>query len=611
MYGSTFQADPTFVGNLVSLAPFTCASSVQIGAVSVSVSSYSLPVTFPAWFPKGTTTVLPEATIPFNPLQGTLPGLDSVTFKSGTAEMHVRNNLPVPISILNPVVLSNAGGSVCGTFDFSGNGQILPGHESIAQVDLGGIFLTRSVSISGVTLYEPGSATPVRVPADSLVVVTLMAIDPVVRSAIVTSLPEQIAASNVTRTLAVTDSNRVKDLAVKSGTITMHFRSGLAVNASFSYTMGQVLTPAGLPYSDIVAVPARGTFDRTINLGGYRLHSADGGFITSLDVTGTIALSQSGGGQVKIQESDNISYTLSSTSIVADSVVGVMKPTWVNVNAVLPVNLGDLSKKFRGQVNIPAANLRLLPQSTIRFPLQLDLKLDAVSSGGQILSEMNVPRQKMSGTLPPIDFLPGDVGRFLSAISGRLPDSLRVSGAVLINPDYDLSAQALGSRSWFGGQVQVSFPLTCSLTGGLFADTASIGDTSGSGQGHTLVDGSTAADINSITLHVVVDNAIPLQVAMKLHFLDGAKRLLLSLPQSAGDSITIPAPVVSGGAVQSPVHAERIVQLTGTEVGQFNKAYSVAYSMEIATAGSGVVQFGSTQTIHIRVWAEFSYQVNR
>jgi hypothetical protein len=611
MYGTTFQADPTFVGNLVSLAPLAVSSSVQIGAFSVSVSAYSLPVAFPAWFPKGTTTVIPQATIPFNPLQGTLPGLDSVTFKSGTVEMHVRNNLPVSVTVMNPVTLTNAGGAVCGTFDFSVNGPILPGHESISSVNLAGVFLTRSVSISGVTLFEPGSAVALPVPADSLVVVTLVAVNPVVRSAIVTSLPAQLAASNVTKSLAVTDSNLVKDLAVKSGTITMHFQSSLAVTASFSYTMGQVLTPGGTPFSDVVTLPARGTFNRTINLGGYRLHSADGGFITSLDVTGSIALTQNGGGPVKVQETDNIAYTLTSTSIVADSVVGVMKPTWVNVNTVLPVKLGDLSKKFRGQVNIPAANLRLTPQSTIRFPLQLDLKLDALSDRGQILSEMDVPRQKMNGTLPPIDFLPGDVGRFLSAISGQLPDSLRVTGAVLINPDYDLSTQALGSTSWFGGQVQVSFPLTCSLTGGLFADTASIGDTSGSGQGHTLVDGKTAADINTITLHVVVDNAIPLQVAMKLNFLDGAKRLLLSLPQTAGDSITIPAPVVSGGVVQSPAHAERIVQLTGTEVQQFNNAYSLAYNLDIATAGSGAVQFGSTQTIRIRVWAEFSYQVNK
>jgi hypothetical protein len=276
------------------------------------------------------------------------------------------------------------------------------------------------------------------------------------------------------------------------------------------------------------------------------------------------------------------------------------------------VKLGDLTKKFKGQVNVPAANLRLLPQSTIRFPLQLDLKLQAEGNRGQLLSEMAVPQSSTGNGLQPIDFLPGDVGRFLTSISGLLPDSLRVRGTVLVNPQYDISApQSMGNSSWFGGQVQLSFPLICSLTGGLFADTTSIGDTSGTGQGHTLVDAKTAGNINSIQLHVSIDNAIPLQVALKLRFLDRAKRLLLVLPQTAGDSISIPAPAVQGGIVQSPTHAERIIQLAGTEIQQFNSAYSVAYFMGISSAGTDPVSFESTQAIRIRIWAEFKYQVNK
>ncbi len=613
VYTTTFQADPTFVGNLVSLSSFTSSSQVQIGAFSVDGASYAFPVTFPPAFPKGTTTPIPPFTIPFAPLQGSLPGLDSVSFQSGTAELHLRNNLPVPVTVQNPITLRDAGGNPRGTFDFSGKGPIQPGAESVASLDLAGVFLTRTISLAGVTLFEPGSVQPLFVPADSLMVALIVARNPVVRSAIVTTLPPQIAANNVSRSLALKDSNLVKDLHVKSGSITVHFQSNLPVNASFSYSIGELLTPAGVVYTDNVSLPARGSFDRRLDLGAYRLHSTDGNYISALDVTGSVTLAPAGGGApVKVQESDNISFALTATSIVADSVVGVMKPTWVNVNAVLPVNLGDLTKKFRGQVNIPAANLRLVPQSTIRFPLQIDLKLQAEGNRGQLLSELNVPRTTTDGAMLPIDFMPGEVGRFLSSISGHLPDSLRVRGAVLVNPNYDISTpQSVGSRSWFGGQVQASFPLMLSLTGGEFADTASIGDTSGTGQGHTLVDARTAGAINTIKMHVVIDNAIPLRVALKLQLLDRANRLLLVLPQTAGDSITIPAPVVLGGIVQSASHTERIIQLAGTEVQQFNNAYSVAYVLGVSTAGTDPVGFESIQAIKIRVWAEFSYQVNK
>jgi hypothetical protein len=82
MYITTFQADPTFVGNLVSLSSFTGASQVRLGVFSVNDVSYALPVTFPAWFPRGTTTPIPQATIAFDLLQGSLPGLDSVSFRA-------------------------------------------------------------------------------------------------------------------------------------------------------------------------------------------------------------------------------------------------------------------------------------------------------------------------------------------------------------------------------------------------------------------------------------------------------------------------------------------------------------------------------------------------
>jgi len=98
---------------------------------------------------------------------------------------------------------------------------------------------------------------------------------------------------------------------------------------------------------------------------------------------------------------------------------------------------------------------------------------------------------------------------------------------------------------------------------------------------------------------------------MKLHFLDHAKRMTLEIPQTAGDSIDIPAPVVLGGIVQSPSHTERIIQLAGTEVQQFNAAASVAYVLGVSTGGPDPVSFESTQAIRIKVWAEFSYQVNK
>ena len=176
-------------------------------------------------------------------------------------------------------------------------------------------------------------------------------------------------------------------------------------------------------------------------------------------------------------------------------------------------------------------------------------------------------------------------------------------------PVYGRASQAdpayVGRRSGSGG---VSSPLAFSSTGGLFADTVSIED--GSGQGHTFVDSQNVRDISSMKVHVVVDNAIPLQVTLKLEFLDGSKQVLIAIPQSAGDSIIVSAPTVTGGTVHSPSHTERVIELADSEIQQFNSAYSLAYFLQISNPGTGVV-LESTSTIKIRVWAEFFYQVNK
>src|SRR5271169_1849030 len=106
--------------------------------------------------------------------------------------------------------------------------------------------------------------------------------------------------------------------------------------------------------------------------------------------------------------------------------------------------------------------------------------------------------------------------------------SYTVAQLVARDPNLLLNAAA-------GTQFVESSPVA-----GHFSDTAYIGDTTGSGQGHTLVDSSSVDNFTSIRIHVVVDNGIPVDVAVKLQLLDNQKRLLMSVPQTAGDSVTVP-----------------------------------------------------------------------
>lgn len=176
---------------------------------------------------------------------------------------------------------------------------------------------------------------------------------------------------------------------------------------------------------------------------------------------------------------------------------------------------------------------------------------------------------------------------------------------------YTLADLAAKDSNFIPNTPGIASGAAFSPAGALFSDTVSIGDSSGSGPGNTLVDQKTAGDFNAIKIHVVVDNSIPLQLALKLKFLDTANRPLITIPQTSGDSVIVPAPAVLGGTVQSPSHTERIIDLADTEIQQFNSTHSLVYFLQISAPGTNLLALERTQTINIRIWAEFLFQVNK
>jgi len=213
--------------------------------------------------------------------------------------------------------------------------------------------------------------------------------------------------------------------------------------------------------------------------------------------------------------------------------------------------------------------------------------------------------------LSAIDFVPGDVGNFLTQVSGNIPDSLRVIGSVILNPDHDTTMPAsIGRNSAFTGDVDLSLPMSLRIADGSFADTLVMGDTTGDGNPDHLLDPETMKSVNSGRMHVEIDNGLPMGVKVKLVLLDKARKPLLTVPQSEGDSVAIDAGIVANGDVQASTHTSRLIELKGTEVTQFNNAVYVHMSMGVTTPGTTAVNFRTTDNVHVRVWSEFSYRVN-
>jgi hypothetical protein len=220
-----------------------------------------------------------------------------------------------------------------------------------------------------------------------------------------------------------------------------------------------------------------------------------------------------------------------------------------------------------------------------------------------------MPVSKTSGALEPIVFSPQEVGSFLSALASKLPDTLRIVGRVILNPDYDtLHVGAVGSRSTFGGLVDLNIPLNIAV-GGAFADIVTFGDTTGDGNSDYNDNRDLIESMNSGKIHLTLDNDVPLRFACKLTLLDHMHQPVLSFPQSEGDSLTISPPLVSGGEVTSAVRTARSITLTTAEIRALERVQFVKIALGLGTAGTGAVTFRSNQQFRAKVWTELSYRV--
>jgi hypothetical protein len=603
-YATRVTASPSYVGDKISLNPLNVDDSVSLGPFTVGpVPPVPVPVTVPGLV--AGQPLPPVSGFPVAPIDVNVSFFREVSVRSGTVALRVLNNLPVALTVDSTITLRDSSGTIITGFTFS-PAQIPSGAERVVTADLAGKTLTGKLILANIRLSEPGAPST---PPGTLIAVTVEVTNLVCTRAILSSVPPQVLIDNSRISSAIRDSNKIKEVWIKSGNLDFRIQSAVPMNLKLRVRFEELFDPQGRPFVDSLIVAAQGTTSHQISLAGLQLRSLTGGFLSALTVVGTVDLFEGSRGlPVTVRETDNIRILATSTTLVVDSAVGVVKPTVINVNEAVALKLGDLSNKFSGQLLIPLASLSLEPLTGISFPLLLDLSLRARdASGNEVM--LSMPISKTYGNRGPIVFSPQEVGNFLSRLSAKLPDTLRIIGRVILNPDYDtVTVGAVGSRSSFGGLVDLNIPLNVSV-GGLLTDVVTFGDTTGDGNSDYRENRDLMQSMNSGKIHLVLDNAVPLAFACKVTLLDHARQPVLSFPQSEGDSLTVSPPLVAVGEAGSAVRSIRTITLTMNEIRALERAQFVQIALGLSTPGTDPVAFRSDQSFRARVWAELSYRV--
>lgn len=610
-FSKTAPVAPAYVNDYLVLNPKDTAVQFHIGAFRVSCPPQRRTISIP-WLPQGQTVPVPDTTMQFADIQSTIEEFEFITIKSGTISLTIDNNLPVVLEVPSPIRLIDFDGRLIATFVF----PPIPGNSSrTAWDDLADKTFSNDYRMTGLQFHTPGSQTPVTIPTGDLLVVTLSTNDLRAREATMAFIPAQHIADNDTAKLRIDDSTLVKELYMKSGGLNLAVTNNVSVPMVFQFRFNELdrWTGSGyVPYRDSLYLTAGGSGSLVVNFTGTRIRSITGNLITSLAVMGSVSIIPQSGQPVSISETDRISVTVSrNSSVVIDSAVGVVKPTWVDVDTKVGFLLSKTVQRFSGQLNLPAAQLRLSTASSIGFPADAYVRIGArKATGDSVFLNVPVDQRRITPGQDEIQFSGPEVGSFMSQLSAKLPDSLRIVGRFLANPE-DVYTPTLagvgsvGSRSSVSGSAHISIPLNFGIVAGTVNDTILIGDTTANGKKGLTIDESFIERYNTGKVYVELENGLPAAIAFNTALLNKFGQNLLTLPQS-GQMIHLAGATVDGnGNVIAPARSTTVLELNRSELAQYNPSEFLAFSLALNTSpGSPAVQFKTEDRVKIRLWTQ-------
>ena len=621
LYSLSASAPPSLVGDQISMRPTDASSQVELGAIAIVVQPVVSPISFPG-IPPGLRMVVDPGSYNVADINNAVPTFGSVVFASGTMTLILRNNLPVPIQLLDSIKLLSPSGQPEASFYYAG---MIPANDSRSvNYDLSGRSLESGGRITNLNFSTPGSnGALVNIPPDSLAVVQITTSNLLVSSATVSSIPAQRLIDNDVTNLPLQDSTMAEMVRIKSGLLNFSFTSNVNMNMRLKFRLSELLRTVGgqvVPYEDSISISARGRAAYPLNLAGCRLQSTTGDLLRSLQMTSSVIIPTAVTGTVTVNATDRVDISFTAAApIVADSAVAVLKPTWVSLNAVVGLDFGKFSTRFSGHLNIPSATLVLNTNSSIGYPMDMYIRLAARRGavGDSVFLQVPPSARRVQPGTGAITFDGAEVGQFLSQLSQKLPDSIRITGSALVNPQdaYTPTMSGVGrvgSRCAIGGTMRLSIPMNIGIVDGMYRDTVAFDDTNGDGSKESNTDRDQFNNVNTGRVFIEVQNALPIQVSVSLRLLDHSKQSLLVIPQAAQVLQASGATVDAQGNVIAPAMTTLTFELNQQEVQQFVPAEYVTYAIGLETSqGSPTVSLRTSDYVRIRAWSEFSYRVNQ
>lgn len=611
-FSQTKQAVSDSIGDRIKLTPRASRLGVHIGELVVSDVQVGGSVASPVQ--GGPFPVFPAQTVRAGAM-GAPPVQEftSLNFQSGVAELTVTNNLPVSIFFPEPISITDGLGRVVATF--TGLGTIDTGSSVTAVDSLTNRTTDNALRISttpardSITLDLSGGNNVTFTPQDN--VAFSISFRNMVVSSATARIPTQNPFSEDSTLFQIDDSTFIQTALFKSGRFSVDLSNHVNLTVGTRLRLPQILNRfTGTVFDTFRTFAPFDSIRVDINLSQYMFQSPTPtryvvytARIEVVDSTDT--------NQVTVNANDSLlAVAVTADTFVVRSASGVIKPIEVLINQPFPLRLGDLPAKFTvDSLVLPDANFTL----NLRTPVEARVSnMHFLARKGGLVDTIGFrtpgPVTLLPGIVNPVVFNDANstivqvLNRFVTS-ARTLPDSLRIFGDGLLNPNYDTTvARNVADTSKISGDVRVDFPLNVGIKNGTLRDTIDIAD-------KINIQQEDLGRLNRGTLTFNVFNALPAALQLKAVMLDANGDSMWVFPRSGGIAINA-ASVGSDGFSNQSAQSIVPIALDRSDVQALVDATFLRFEVTLNTTQSvPSVKFRTSDTIRSRVYGTLSIRI--
>ncbi len=587
-----FEAE---LGNFTVTAPDT--GKVSISLAEIYPPAQNIPAGQETEIPGFDFAVPPKAVEPFETFQ-------YVKLASGTLEITIDNNLPIPLGVLPDKPLTakihanSPDGEVLEVIDYTA--QVPPYGRVTESIDLTGHVIPTQlyVEVAGASpgtdgqkvAIDPSWGFTVKVYVYNLKVAEAVA-----------KIPTQHVEHK--DTFPIQDSVAVRSATVKRGRITISIQNDLPINATIAYELPDFQRD-GTPLRGVLNLPARQFTSQTIVLDGYTLKPGDFALpgYQALHFNWAFDTENTGDNFVHLYATDKVAAEIRTEEIVFSQITGELGNVQIELEPVskhvsIPEHLDSL--RF-GEVT-----LELYVQHTLGIPAKADIRVEGKNRAGEVTHFEIHPQLHAAqiGQVLEENFVLGPETPGLIEFMNSLPEEITVTGEIQVGQSGVVGH--VSENDWIQSTVAFRAPLA-----------VAIPEQTTKAKPDTLeIDGSEREDLvknlHQLRLQAEIENHLPVGASVTLYFARDTTSLYTKPDVRVGPISVSLAQLTSTGRVAAASTDKINLDLTDQEIAFFGSDPIIS-GVEVHIPGTHgqIAVLTADDYIHVRALGSVSFTVD-